>query len=94
MKKNYNYLVSDKTDDNLSKGPMQHRIAGYQLFKVRRNVNANVVLFIVKSFAVAFMKKCRYLYIFVNAKGFEIFSMQNALQSWCWWVMQTCCSSS
>ena len=64
----YEYLVSEKTN-NFSKGAVKHKVAGYQLFKegyvkgvkVQPNVNANVVLFIVKSFVVASMKKCRYV---------------------------------
>eukprot|EP00794_Sanderia_malayensis_P012567 gene12567-13854_t len=66
----HEYLVLDKvkSEDNLNRGAVKHKIAGYQLFKeqyvkgvkCKPNVTAYVVLFIVKCFVVASMKKGRY----------------------------------
>ena len=64
----HSYMVLGESFDSKERGAVKHKISGYQLFKdgyvkkvrVKPNVKVEKLSFIVKSFAVASMKKDRY----------------------------------
>jgi len=64
----HNYLVVDQSFDNKSRGANKHKIKGYQLYKenyvkmvkVKPNIKAEKLSFIVKCLVSASMKKIRY----------------------------------
>ena len=64
------YLVDETISvDNYGKGANKHKINGYKLFKdnyvkdvkVKSNINAAEVIFIIKSFVTASMKRIKYI---------------------------------